>query len=62
MVIAMTGGSVMPSASGNAMTGEATAMAVIRAARSRQRRQLPTLCGDMIAKDAASAAMVTSEV
>src|SRR5712672_3319966 len=63
MVTAMTGGSVMPSTRGNAMTGEATAMAVIRATRSRQGRQVLTLCSEgMIANDAASSAIVTSEV
>ncbi len=62
MVIAITGGSVMPSASGNATTGEAAAMTVIRATRSRQGRQVLALCGDMIANDAASSPIVASEV
>src|SRR5579872_2707126 len=39
-VSAMIGGSVTPTASGNAMSGEATATAVHQATRLRQSRQL----------------------
>ena len=45
-VSAMTGGSVTPSASGNAITGEATASAVAPAMRVRQCGQSRNRCGE----------------
>ena len=53
----MMGGSVTPTVSGNATSGEATAIAVSRATAARL-----TGRGAMVAKAAASAATVTSEV
>ncbi len=57
-VRAMTGGSVTPTVSGNAISGEATARAVTPATRARQRGQSRSLCGDATVKAAATSAIV----
>ena len=57
---AITGGSVTPSASGKAITGDATASAVSVATRTRQSAQSRSLSGDITAKAAATSAIVVS--
>src|SRR5215469_6875461 len=57
---AITGGSVTPSASGKAITGDAMASAVIVATRPRQAAQSRSLSGDITAKAAATSAIVVS--
>src|SRR5215831_12611513 len=61
-ISARTGGSVMPSASGNAITGEAIAITVTRMTRSRQLAQPRSPCGAMMAKATASSVSVASDV
>jgi len=58
----MTGGSVTPTASGNAMTGETVATVVSQARRLRHWRQFRIRCGETTVNAAASAAIVTSVV
>src|SRR5580704_8940015 len=57
-VSAMTGGSVTPSASGKAITGEATASAVAPAMRVRQCGQSRNRCGEATTKAAAITTIV----
>src|SRR6516162_9578069 len=59
-VSAITGGSVTPSASGKAITGDAAASAVSVATRTRQSAQSRSLSGDITAKAAATSAIVVS--
>jgi hypothetical protein len=61
-VSAMIGGSVTPTVSGKATSGEATEIAASTAVRRRQSRQPRTGWGEMSAKAAVSATTVTSEV
>jgi hypothetical protein len=58
----MTGGSVTPTESGNAMTGETPATVVSQARRRRHWRQPRIRCGATTVKAAASAVIVTSVV
>ena len=57
-VKAMTGGSVTPTVSGNAISGEATARAVAPATRARHCGQSRSLCGDATVKAAATSTIV----
>src|SRR5258708_1756846 len=61
-ISAITGGSVMPSVSGNATTGEAIAITVSRVTWPRQPAHRRNPCGAMMAKATTNSASVASDV